>query len=171
MRQSTLNAASDVALVRPIAERELTARFEAVRGRLTAVCTAVVGADEAEDLVQETFLRARDRIHQLRDGELFDAWVVRIALNEALTVARRRKRLRERLPRLVAQAPAPRDVGLRELVERLQPRPRAVIVLRYAYGLSTAEVARYLNTSEANVRVLSFRARRHLQSQLEEADR
>ena len=120
--------------------------------------------------MQETFLRARDRIHQLRDGELFDAWVVRIALNEALAVARRRKRLRERLPRLVAQSPSPRDIGLRELVERLHARPRAVIVLRYGYGLSTAEVARYLNTSEANVRVLSFRARRRLRSQLEEAD-
>lgn len=171
MRQSTLNAASDVALVRPIADQGLTARFEAVRGRLTAVCTAVVGADEAEDLIQETFLRARDRVHQLRDTQLFDAWVVRIALNEALAVARRRKRLGERLPRLVAQSPAPRDIGLRELVERLEPRPRAVIVLRFAYGLSTAEVARFLNTSEANVRVLSFRARRQLQLQLEEADR
>lgn len=74
MEQPTLNMSSDIGLVRPMPERELVARFEAVRPRLTAVCTAVVGADEAEDRVQETFLRARDRLHQLRDPDLFDAW-------------------------------------------------------------------------------------------------
>jgi len=67
MEQPILNMASDIGVVRPIVERELVARFEAVRPRLTAVCTAVVGAEEARDLVQETFLRARDRLRRLRD--------------------------------------------------------------------------------------------------------
>jgi RNA polymerase sigma factor (sigma-70 family) len=149
--------------------REFDARFEGVRARLTAVCIALAGRDEAPDLVQETYLRASDRLHQLRDPSLFDAWVVRIAMNQAKGLTRRDRRRRERLPAVPAaeRAPSP-DTALRELVERLPPRQRAVIVLHYAYGYRLGEVATLLGLSEINVRTLAFRARRSLRSQLEE---
>ena len=148
---------------------EFDDRFALVRGRLNAVCIAVAGVDAAQDLVQETYLRASDRLHQLRDPSLFDAWVVRIAINEAKGLTRRLRRERERLPRLHSAAPAPGpDAALRELVERLPSRQRAVIVLHYAYGYRLGEVATLLGLSEINVRTLAFRARRALRTQLEE---
>lgn len=148
---------------------EFDARFAEVRGRLTAVCIALAGADSAPDLVQETYLRASDRLHQLRDPSLFDAWVVRIAMNEAKGLTRRVRRERERLARIdsTERAPGP-DSALRELVERLPPRQRAVIVLHYAYGYRLGEVATLLGLSEINVRTVAFRARRTLRTQLEE---
>jgi RNA polymerase sigma-70 factor, ECF subfamily len=149
--------------------REFDDRFEGVRGRLTAVCISLAGADDAPDLVQETYLRASHRLHQLRDPSLFDAWVVRIAMNEAKSLTRRARRERERLSRMPSaeRAPSP-DTALRELVERLPVRQRAVIVLHYAYGFRLAEVATLLGLSEINVRTLAFRARRTLRSQLDE---
>lgn len=148
---------------------EFDDRFDGVRHRLTAVCIALAGADDAPDLVQETYLRASARLHQLRDPSLFDAWVVRIAMNEAKGLTRRARRERARLPGFAPpeRAPAP-DTALRELVELLPPRQRAVIVLHYAYGYRLGEVATLLGLSEINVRTLAFRARRTLRSQLEE---
>jgi hypothetical protein len=102
-------------------------RFARLRPRLMAVCTAVIGPDDAADLVQETYIRASERLHQLRDPALLDAWVVRIALNEAKSILRRRQ-----TERRVLAPPAPPgspDVALRELVQNLEPRERAVIVL------------------------------------------
>ncbi|MGH2418398.1 MAG: RNA polymerase sigma factor [Candidatus Limnocylindria bacterium] len=149
---------------------EFDDRFEGMRRRLTAVCIALAGADDAADLVQETYLRASDRLHQLRDPELLEAWVVRIAMNEAKSLTRRARRERERLPdlRAAGRAEGP-DTALRELVERLPPRHRAVIVLHYAYGYRLGEVATLLGLSTINVRSLAFRARRTLRKQLEEA--
>ena len=148
---------------------EFDDRFALVRDRLNAVCIALAGVDSAQDLVQETYLRANARLHQLRDPSLFDAWVVRIAMNESKSLTRRARRERERLSRLQSteRAPSP-DTGLRELVERLPLRQRAVIVLHYAYGFRLGEVATLLGLSEINVRTLAFRARRTLRSQLEE---
>ncbi len=148
---------------------EFDDRFEGVRGRLKAVCIALAGADDAPDLVQETYLRASDRLHQLRDPSLFDAWVVRIAMNEARSLTRRARRERERLLGVYsAERAAAPDTALRELVERLPPRHRAVIVLHYAYGYRLGEVATLLGLSTINVRTLAFRARRTLRSQLED---
>lgn len=148
---------------------EFDDRFENVRRRLTAVCVALAGADDAPDLVQETYLRATDRLHQLREPSLFDAWVVRIAMNEAKGLTRRARRERELLPGIgPTQRAATPDTALRELVERLPPRHRAVIVLHYAYGYRLGEVATLLGLSEINVRTLAFRARRTLRNQLED---
>ena len=144
-------------------------RFEGVRRRLLAVCTAVAGPDDAHDVVQETYLRASDRIKQLRNPELFDAWVVRIALNVAKSEMRARRRAAERTSKLITHRAAESDAGLLELVAALPPRERAVIVLHYGYGYRMAEIARLLNLSEINVRTVAFRARRRLRAQLEEA--
>ncbi len=148
---------------------DFEARFELVRNRLMAVCTAVAGAADAPDLVHETYLRASDRLHQLRDPALFDAWVVRIALNEARSVLRDRRRFADRVEQLAPGPVVQPDVALRQLVEELVPRERAVIVLHYAYGYRMGEIGRLLGLSEINVRTLAFRARRRLRAQLEEA--
>jgi RNA polymerase sigma-70 factor (ECF subfamily) len=147
------------------------ARFERLRPRLTAICRAVVGPDDAPDLVQDAYLRASERLHQLRDLELFDAWVVRIALNEANALLRRRRPAGDLHPGIEATDEQSGDVGLRQLVERLPPRDRAVIVLHYGYGYRMGEISRLLNLSEVNVRTIAFRARRWLRARLEEAGR
>ena len=165
----------EIAFSRDEARAELEAtfvdRFEQLRPRLTAICTAIVGADEAPDLIHDTWLRASERLDQLRDPLRFDAWVVRIALNETKSLLRTRRRRPEQAPYTSMPATGGPDVGLRQLVEQPAPRERAVIVLHYAYGYRMAEVSRLLDLSEINVRTIAFRARRRLRAQLQEANR
>lgn len=147
-------------------------RFAAARPRIEAVCRAVVGGADVEDLVQDTYVRGLERLHQLRDAQRFEAWLVRIALNEAMQLHRRRRTERDHLPKLVLDRTATHpDHGLRELVEQLDPRQRAVIVLHYGYGYRMGEVAKLLGLSEINARTLAFRARRRLRAGLEEVTR
>lgn len=138
-------------------------RFEALRPRLIARCQAVVGRDDADDVVQETYLRARDRIGQLRNPGAFEAWVTRIALNEARSVARRRATYQERLgDRDLRDPTRNRDIALLELVESLPMTQRMAVVLYYGYGYGLAEVARLIGTTHINARTILFRARRRL---------
>jgi RNA polymerase sigma-70 factor (ECF subfamily) len=60
-----------------------------------------------------------------------------------------------------------RDLALDELVERLPPRERTLIVLHYGYGYGMEELARLTGLSSVNVRTIVFRARRRLRVWLE----
>jgi RNA polymerase sigma-70 factor, ECF subfamily len=147
-------------------------RFGDLRPRLLRICGGLVGADAAEDILHDAYLRGRERRGQLRDPQHFDAWMCRIAVNLCFNRHRSRRRLRERLERLAFQRPAaaPSDVGLRELIERLAPRDRTVLVLHYGHGYTTDEVAAMVGTSPANARSILFRVRRRLAAQLREAE-
>jgi RNA polymerase sigma factor (sigma-70 family) len=147
--------------------------FAALRRRLPAIGRGLVGADEAEDLVHDTYLRARSRFQQLRDPHLFDAWVCRIAVNLCFNRHRRRRALLVWVIGRSAAAPERhgRDVGLRELIESLAPRDRTVVVLHYGHGYQTDEIATMLSLTSTNVRTILFRARARLAEALGEAER
>src|SRR5215216_1175567 len=53
------------------------------RGRMIAVTARIVGADDAEDVVQETLIRAFLGLSRLREPERFDAWLTAVAINVA----------------------------------------------------------------------------------------
>ena len=148
-------------------------RFGEMRERLLRICIGLVGPDHAEDVLHDAYLLTRNRVAQLRDVNRFEAWVARAAVNLCYNRHRSRRRASERLPRLAASRPpaADRDPGLRELIERLPPRERTVIVLHYGHGYRTGEVAELVGTSPANARSILFRARRRLARQLEETER
>jgi RNA polymerase sigma-70 factor (ECF subfamily) len=146
--------------------------FEAARDRLVRVCTGFVGADVAEDVVHDAYIRGRERFAQLRDVDLFDGWLIRIAINLCLNRHRSGRRLRDLLPLLRDRSRAtPRDEGLRELVEALPARERTLVVLHYGYGYRFDEIARMTGLSTVNARTIVFRARRRLADQVREADR
>jgi RNA polymerase sigma-70 factor (ECF subfamily) len=147
-------------------------RFAAVRDRLMRICIGLAGQDMAEDIVHDVYLRARSRRHQLRDIDLFDAWICRAAVNECFNRHRQQVRLRDRLPALfrASEQVAP-DLGLRELIERLPARERTVIVLHYGHGYGLDEIATLLELTAVNVRTIVFRARRRLGQQLREVER
>jgi RNA polymerase sigma-70 factor (TIGR02960 family) len=148
--------------------------------------------DEAEDLVQETFLRAWRARDTLEGGAALRAWLYRIATNACLDALRRRSR---RLPSLssFAEVPwlqpypdrlldevAPSDaepdavVVARETIELtflaviqlLPPRQRAVLILRDVLDWSAAETAELLETSVAAANSALQRARATLRDEL-----
>lgn len=148
----------------------LDERFEQLRPRLVGICRSVAG-DAAEDAVHDAYLQARRSIAQLRDLEAIDGWLTTIALRQCISGHRRARRLRDRLvdllPRPSSGMP---DVGLRQLVEELPIRARAVLVLHHGHGYSLVEVAEILGLSHTNVRSIAARSRRRLMDQAREAD-
>ena len=149
------------------------ARFSEAQDRLVRVCAGFVRADAADDVVHDTYLRARSRLQQLRDPDLFEAWLTRIAIDLCMNRHRSYRRWLEKLPMLARrQSVSPsRDAGLRELIERLPALERTLVVLHYGHGYTLEEVAQMSGLPPTNVRSIVFRARKRLRKQLREADR
>ncbi|MGZ8724359.1 MAG: RNA polymerase sigma factor [Aeromicrobium sp.] len=149
---------------------DFDARFGVVRHRLIRVCSALVGGVEAEDVVQDTYLAARNRFARLRDPTAFDAWVIRIAINRCMDRHRRGSRMETLRAGGRTSSAASRDAGLRELIEQLPPRERTTVVLHYGYGYQLDEIGRLLSLSHTNVRTIIARARQHLLHAWREAE-
>lgn len=164
---------TDKAPVPLIARDDFDSRFASLRPKLLRVCRGFIGADAAEDVVHDTYVRGRDRFHQLRDSTRFDAWLTRIAINLCYSWHRGRRQS----SRLAIARPNStpgvhqRDAGLRELIEVLPPRDRTLIVLHYGYGYSLAEIADLLGISSGAARVAVLRARAKLAEQLRDAQK
>ncbi len=153
-------------------------RFEAARPRLTAVAYRLLGsASEAEDAVQETFLRWQAA--DVARVEVPEAWLTKVLTNlclNQLTSARARREtyVGQWLPEpLLAGDPMLGPAGTAEqresvsfavlaLLERLTPTERAVYVLREAFGYPHREIAGILDITETSSQQVLHRARRHV---------
>lgn len=153
-------------------------RFEAARPRLEAIAYRLLGsAGEAEDAVQETFLRWQAT--DVERIEVPEAWLTKVLTNfclNQLTSARARREtyVGRWLPEpLLAGDPmlGPADtVEQREsvsyavlvLLERLSPNERAVYVLREAFDYPHREIAEILDITEAASQQIYHRAKKHV---------
>ena len=136
-------------------------------------------APDAEDLAEQVFLRALESLGGYRwTGVSFQAWLFRIAHNLLVDHLRRRgKRVSEPLDESLPdrrQAADPEALlaekltrqGLIQAVERLTELQQRVIGLKFAGGLSNAEVAHLLGRTEGAVKALQHAALRSLQRHL-----
>jgi RNA polymerase sigma-70 factor (ECF subfamily) len=126
---------------------------------------------DAEDLCQETFLRAYRAFGRLDEEANHRAWLCRIAYNAFLNSQRRAKptELPEEIP-----APAGDDGDNRELVasiatfvQTLPPKQRAALILRHVEGRDYVEVARVLDCSEDSARANVFQAVKKVRGRFE----
>src|SRR5579863_10391693 len=143
--------------------------------------------EDAEDVVQDAFLKAYQNLPNFQEQSKFYTWLVRIAVNEALMRLRRRRPERmvsldedikteeDSMPREVANwAPNPEQLytqgELREIlgktIQGLPPSFRTVFVLRDVEGLSTEETADALDLSIPAVKSRLLRARLQLRERL-----
>jgi RNA polymerase sigma-70 factor (ECF subfamily) len=150
--------------------------------RLFRIARSILGDDgEAEDVLQEAYLRAFSHLAQFAGRAKFSTWLTRIVVHEAS--ARRRKQRRLRLVELrnveiLPMAPnsdnreegaSPAELGtlLRQAVDELPSGLRAVFTLRLVEGLDTDEAAECLGLTPANVKVRLHRARALLRQRIE----
>ncbi len=143
--------------------------------------------EDAQDVVQEAFLKAYQNLGQFQGNSKFYTWLVRIAVNEALMKLRRRRTDRTvsidedveteegTMPREVADwGPNPEqlygqsELGdiLKKTIQGLPPGFRTVFVLRDVEGLSTEETAEMLGLSIPAVKSRLLRARLQLRERL-----
>jgi RNA polymerase sigma-70 factor, ECF subfamily len=126
----------------------------------------------AEDLTQETFLRALAAVKSFRPGSNFRAWVFRIGHNNFVNQKRSERRTKHQLPE---DAPGPEvstvesnaenhevlEVVMRAVAD-LPHEFRAALLLRVYEGMSFREVAKALSTTEETARWRVFKARQKL---------
>ncbi len=165
---------------------ELVSRYEKKIYRLGLNITGNV--QDAEDVLQETFLKAFEHLPDFRADSRFYTWIVRIAVNEGLMKLRKRRSDKtvsfdepvegeegEAVPRdfadwkpnpeqLLAQAELERI--LRDAGQALPPIFRTVFLLRDVEGLSTEEAAELLGITPGAVKARLFRARLRLREEL-----
>jgi len=166
----------------------LVARYER---RLFSLAIRIVRLQhDAEEVVQQTFLSVVENIKSFRGESLFSTWIMRIAMNHALLLLRRRKKQKtvplgskgnddryEDVPRpeFIAQwRETPAEIAsrretrkiLEDALDDLDEKYRLVFLLRDIEGLSTAETAEALGISPANVKIRLLRARLRLREVL-----
>lgn len=139
---------------------------------------------EAEDLTQETFLRAHSRGDSLRDPETVRGWLYRIATHVALDRLRHRKThpaveadaVTGQLASAVSPSPSVLEVVERKetsacvqrCLDYLPDHYRAVILLHEAHGLTAPEIANLLGVSLFTVKIRLHRARKRLQQVMQQ---
>ena len=162
---------------------DLTALVETYSALLFRVAHSVLRSrNEAEDVVQDVFVRVLEHHLDLPAVRDMRVWLVRIAWNLALD--RRRKirpdQMDERFAEGLVSRAMPADEMLQETrrmtvvlaeIERLPRKEREVLLLSAIEELETAEMATVLGRSESAVRALLFRARTRLRERLEKGGR
>ena len=143
--------------------------------------------EDAEDAVQEAFVKAFQHLDQFREDAKFSTWLTRITINQSLMMLRKRRSAKEvsldenfqsddgDLPIEIADwAPNPEDMYqttqlreiLRKTLQKLGPGLRIVFVLRDIEGFSLEQTAEALGLSVVAVKARSFRARLQLRERL-----
>jgi RNA polymerase sigma-70 factor (ECF subfamily) len=163
---------------------ELVNRYEGKILRLTRNITG--NREDAEDAMQDAFLNAYAHLDGFQQDSRFYTWLVRIAANEALMRLRKRRPGQlsldepiegdgDLMPRELEDwrpnpereyAKAELQAQLGEVIEKLEPEFRIVLVLRDIEELSTQETAEALGISVPNVKSRLLRARLKLREKL-----
>jgi RNA polymerase sigma-70 factor, ECF subfamily len=169
----------------PKAFEELVNRYEKKIFRLTMNITR--NKEDAEDAMQDAFMKAYSHLHTFEEESRFYTWLVRIAANEALMRLRKRRANQfsldepiegddEIIPRDIEDwGPSPEQRYaqselheiLNKVIDQLSPEFRVVFVLRDVEGLSTEETASTLGISVAAVKSRLLRARLRLRQKLD----
>ena len=166
-----------------------TGMFEVVmrrhNQRLYSVARAILRNDgEAEDVMQDAYVRAYEHLNQFAGRAKFSTWLTRIAVHEALARQRRGNRYQELEPmseregdpmdRFASLTPNPEQQAsnseirrlLEEAVDNLPDNYRTVFMLRDIEEMSTTDAADVLEITEENVKVRLHRARALLRKSL-----
>jgi len=174
------------------AGQELETQFERYRGELTAHCYRMLASPfEAEDAVQETFIRAWRAIDRFEGRAQLRSWLYKIATNVCLDMLSGRERRARPMelgpshepvvenlntlpmatwvqpipdPSVVAETHETTRLALVAALQQLPPRQRAVLILCEVLRWKASEVAELLDTSVASVNSALQRARATIES-------
>jgi len=191
MAVSSLAGIDESALVTQAREGDTSAFGELVRryeGKIFRLAQHVTqNREDAEDVLQETFMKAYEHLEQFKGDSKFYTWIVRIAVNQALMKLRRRKT--DKSVSLDETIDTGEDTVVREIaawgedpeqqfsreelagvldtaIQSLEPLYRSVFVLRDMEELSTEETADALGLSVPAVKSRLLRARLQLREKL-----
>jgi RNA polymerase sigma-70 factor, ECF subfamily len=178
------DAAGDAVLLERVRSGDMEAYGELVRRHSRRAYSIAYGVlyhrQDAEDVVQDAFTRALQRIDDVDASRPFHPWLYRIVLNLALSFRRSRHvRRTSALPAQMRSADEGPDVlaeraglraRLRNALNGLPEQQRHVVLLADVEGLSSSEIGEILQMPPGTVRYQLHRARRALREVLMAAD-
>ncbi|HSJ08119.1 MAG TPA: RNA polymerase sigma factor [Longimicrobiales bacterium] len=181
--ESGIDTAQDTLLVERVLRGDAEAYGDLVRRhmrRAFAIAYRILEhREDAEDVVQDAFLRALERIDSLDTRRPFHPWLYRIVVNQALNYRRSRsRRAMDPMPATVAAAgPTPEEDAeaaalrrqLRSALDALPERQRTMVQLADLEGFNSTEIAGILDIAPGTVRWHLHAARRTLRKVLEAA--
>ena len=147
---------------------EVVSKYENMLYRVALSHTGI--REDAEDMVQETFLRWLSARPEFESEEHEKAWLLRVIINLCNNLVKKRGRRSETELLDIYPAKTEEEQGLIELVMKLPPNHRDAVYLYYYEGYSTKEIARIMDTKEATVRSWMLRGREQLKGWLEDEE-
>lgn len=168
----------DLKLIRDAKQGDAQAFANLIRSYQNFAYKTVLGvlnnASDADDALQETFLKVHRALPNLRDERTFPSWLARIATRTALDLVRSRAHARtsydDEIDKHTFVDPGPQvdlRLDLQQALARLSPEHRTVLVLREVQGFDYAAIADILHIPLGTVRSRLFNARAQLRLQLE----
>ena len=152
----------------PAALEELVRRFHPA---LHAYLSKMLSPQDAEDALQDVFLKMANGLDHYRDRDRFGAWIFTIAVNRARDLLRQRGGRAPSLPEPVGEpllTAGEDQARLSEAIRRLPAQLAEPLLLIYQQDMSQAQVADVLGISVAAVKMRVYRAIRQLRSLLKE---
>lgn len=160
-------------------ERAFRHLYRAYTPRLYGFVLRVIrGAEsDAEDVVQDTWLKAVANLHRFRWESSFSTWLIGIGLNQSREFLRRRARLQPTDNPVVDLLPAPqvrqgepgKRLDLERAIGRLSDGYRQILVMHDIEGWTHREIAENLGISEGTSKSQLFNARRQVRAMLRPA--
>lgn len=152
-------------LVKQAMQKDAEAFAALIRGQMQNMyktARAILHSDEdIADAIQDTILTCWEKLSQLEEAKYFRTWMTRILINKCKDIIRAQQKIV--LVETIPETPAP-DLGFANLewnqvLERLKPKDRIVIILYYVEGFKTSEIAQMLDMPESTVRGSLARSR------------
>jgi len=174
-RLLTTEYSTDAELLAACRRRDLAAMeqlYLAHGGRLKSIAFHILrNHQDAEDTVQETFLKVYRAIEGFQGQSEIGTWLCRIAINTAYDLARKRQRVGQisDLPR--HDDGLPLKVALDDALARINPRHRMVFLLFEVEGMRHSEIAAILEIPEGTSKAWLFEAKKELKQLLMEVRR
>ena len=164
-------------LIRQCKKQELKAQEELYRlysGRFFALCLKYSGSyEEAQDLLQDGFVKIFTGIEQFKNRGSFEGWMTRIFINTAIKNSKKQHlflAITEDYPEQIQveyEEYLPDSDFLFEIIQELSPAYRHVFNLYVLDGLSHKEIAKLLQISEGTSKSNLARARQKLKERIE----
>jgi len=127
--------------------------------------------EDVEEVAQETFLTAWQRLDTYKARAPFEHWLTRLCLNCCYARLRKDRRVEQPVDALPPTAAPNADpdakLEVAALLQRLEPQDRFILLLMDGEGWSAAEIAERLGWTRTNVKVRAHRARKRLREALE----
>lgn len=158
----------DETLIKKARERDADAFTELMMSQMQNMYktarSVLSNEEDAADAISDTILVCWEKIGQLKEDRYFRTWMTRILVNKCRDIQRKKANLffTDQVPEVETEEKGFENLEWEQALESLDEHYKAVVVLYYAEGFKTSEIAEILEMPESTVRTRLARAREKL---------